>query len=1680
MSNTVKKSLWLLVVFAIALTLSLGLSATVFAADEEPTIGFKLTGDQVAPGLQADNPIYFVLADKEANTATMQLTKDGEPVKDGVVWAIGSTNQANATIDPASGIVTMPKWTGTSKAYIQIKATYKEKNYEYWIYAQNHDNFKVTLTSLWTANEDGSYTITLGKNGKPENAGVWDTSAYIGFGDFNDYRLASFSVADPTIIDAQQTGSVIGTELLKPGKTTLSVNVKGHPEYSAEITLEVKGVKLFDAQGNSNITTVFQGEKTTLHAVSDSEAPTYKWESDNKTVATVKDGVVTARKTGYATITATDTTGGKAGEIRVYVYENDKKPYMDNLTLTSGSNRKAGENGTWLNEKDTDADSTSRAFSRTRWDYGIYTAYSNSFAFRTTPTFNEEKYKLDYYVNGEKKDTIASGKELSVTVPCGETDVAFRLYAKSDKNLYTEYHVHIWQDYSTSGTFTALKVAPTDRIVSSTATFTLENSLRAGTYYTEGIAYNVNASGLVTTNPVGSSYTPWNRPTRVMNAYLFEDVSDFSMTTYGNTKHIAYSIGTPWTKAANENTLPEGWQLYDQENMPSFTFKADEGQEYMTIYLHSVCDSDFENEGWTADPSVDTASASNVSDRELHVYKLPFKADDLNFTDLTLSQGSFMTPAFTAGTTNATAVIDKDCESVDINIKITDNAKLYKTVNINDANLLTPNENGLYTFNVKTPNDSNSQGFSATLSVPKNDSFSYTLKKNCSVKLSKRGDMQGLPDKVVDYIAPGSQYTNGRQTAFTGGKMYALYPERTLLGSSDWQDVTSLGAFGGYITWYYEDAITDDPNHAYGVDFQVFGNSYASGDGGYGAGETGQVWVSEDGKNWYALAGSEHFEDSTVWDYQMTYKNTNSTTGYDWSDNKGNSGTLFNDAVGAEYPDPEKYPLFNFGENKDEVTLGGIYMPSYVHRAMFGYVDALASSSGYSGGGSGSGSDLENEMENPYASTGKASCFDLAWAVDKDGNPVTFKNGIHYVKVQTAVYTPSTGIMGELSTEVSTCLKSKSRTEDLGKTNALDTIVISNGEDSTNAVTMKASDFTKVSDTVYHADINVGALRNLYFTVNAEDEHIYVNNQSLKSGEATKTSYTVTADQGRVVRVIVQSGTAEPISYFINITGTSIVSENIAAVENAIKAIGTVGQNSGEAIRAARAAYNALSAEEQASVSNYKVLVAAEKTYEELTNAALGTSDELISVTMSVEKFTLGQGYILEPTLVTIPKDTTAAQLAIALLGNDNIKFDGTGTSGFYLSSIADKAEAVKIPDAIKNLAGLNLSNERTSEDWLGEFDYAAQAGWMYSVAGEFPQVQASDKTMNEGEALRWQFTVAGLGADIGDTNSGKTLIANEKDALTTLVAKVNALENSEGFINDNAEAYEEAMTVLKNWSADKAAVDAAYTKLEAALNGAIEAKTYGNIVPKNLVEDKAIAKAIKLIEAIPADITEEAKDAIDAARAAYDSLSANLQKYVTNYDKLTAAEETYNKLTMKLPFTDVAEKDWFYGAVKYAYTNNLFKGVSETTFEPNGAMTRGMLAVVLYRIEGEPKVDGSVAFTDVLADQYYYHAVLWANQNGIVNGTSDTTFAPNDKITREQLATMMMRYAKFKGEDVDKVADLGIYKDNAQINDWGREGLRWANATGLITGRTADTIAPQGNATRAEVATVLMRFLEK
>lgn len=180
-----------------------------------------------------------------------------------------------------------------------------------------------------------------------------------------------------------------------------------------------------------------------------------------------------------------------------------------------------------------------------------------------------------------------------------------------------------------------------------------------------------------------------------------------------------------------------------------------------------------------------------------------------------------------------------------------------------------------------------------------------------------------------------------------------------------------------------------------------------------------------------------------------------------------------------------------------------------------------------------------------------------------------------------------------------------------------------------------------------------------------------------------------------------------------------------------------------------------------------------------------------------------------------------------------------------------------------------------------------------------------------------------------------------------------------------------------------------------------------------------------------------------------------------------------------KADFADVAADAWYADAVQYVFENGMMGGTSETTFSPNLTTTRGMIVTILYRLENEPAVTGTTAFTDVAADQYYADAVAWAAQNGIIAGIDATTFAPNKAITREQMAAILYRYAQFKGYDVSAKTDLSVYTDAAQIGTYAVDAMAWANGAELITGTSTTTLTPAGQATRAQVATILMRFCE-
>lgn len=393
-----------------------------------------------------------------------------------------------------------------------------------------------------------------------------------------------------------------------------------------------------------------------------------------------------------------------------------------------------------------------------------------------------------------------------------------------------------------------------------------------------------------------------------------------------------------------------------------------------------------------------------------------------------------------------------------------------------------------------------------------------------------------LPDKVVDYLCIGSQYTNVDDMFGD----YGLRAARSLVGSNittgnGYSGPVSLGNLGGYITYYYKEAITDNPANPYGIDFITFGNS-VNGTGNFG--EPGQVWVSEDCVEWYALAGGMHYDDTTLWDYSITYTKADDGT------------TIVSDSLGKttsvaySYPDFARYPLHRFSDtDATSITLSGINVGIQAGTNEYGNTLPKYEGFGYTDRGS-IGTVLESESSNgwdeetlfenlarnvarnPYLSeylNEQAETYsvppdgmDLAWAVDADGQPVRFPNGIHYIKIVTAsnIYNDA---IGEKSTEVNMVRVARANDDDpVGKTDAPSDILIDGQhlalEEGKNVYSVAVHDLF---------DVKVTA---------PEGANIYINNNC-----AATASYDA-IPMHKIIRVIVQEGEKEPWIAYINLS----------------------------------------------------------------------------------------------------------------------------------------------------------------------------------------------------------------------------------------------------------------------------------------------------------------------------------------------------------------------------------------------------------------------------------------------------------------------------------------------------------------------------------------------------------------
>lgn len=205
-----------------------------------------------------------------------------------------------------------------------------------------------------------------------------------------------------------------------------------------------------------------------------------------------------------------------------------------------------------------------------------------------------------------------------------------------------------------------------------------------------------------------------------------------------------------------------------------------------------------------------------------------------------------------------------------------------------------------------------------------------------------------------------------------------------------------------------------------------------------------------------------------------------------------------------------------------------------------------------------------------------------------------------------------------------------------------------------------------------------------------------------------------------------------------------------------------------------------------------------------------------------------------------------------------------------------------------------------------------------------------------------------------------------------------------------------------------------------------------------------------------------------------------------TLYANAQATDPVDVSSNMEWQFSDVAYKpgNWKYEAVKYVSENGIMNGVGDgTRFDPDAPLTRSMFATMLYRMAGEPSVAYMGKYPDVPAGKWYSNAVIWASKQGIVNGYADGRFGTNDSITREQIAKMLNEYGKMQGYDVSQSADFTNFADAGAVSKWANGYMQWAVGSGMISGKEINGkkyLDPKGNATRAESATMLMRFLEK
>ena len=641
---------------------------------------------------------------------------------------------------------------------------------------------------------------------------------------------------------------------------------------------------------------------------------------------------------------------------------------------------------------------------------------------------------------------------------------------------------------------------------------------------------------------------------------------------------------------------------------------------------------------------------------------------------------------------------------------------------------------------------------------------------------------------------------------------------------------------------------------------------------------------------------------------------------------------------------------------------------------------------------------------------------------------------------------------------------------------------------------------------------------------------------TLESGDAidaARTAYDKLPEAKKVLVDNYEKLTAAEEAY------TALVDAAAAkAVDDLIDAIGEVTLESGDAIKAARAAYDALTDTQKELVKNYEKLLAAEELYEELTASAAAIAQKAAEEAKQAQEEAEAAQKAAEEAAEAAKAAQEAAEAAAAKAGENNAAAEEARKAAETAQAAAEAAQA-KAEEAQKKAEEAKTGAEaarkaaeennaaaaaeaakavsealKAAEEAGRSAQSATQAAQSAAQAAESMRKAQEAQTAAEAaqaaaEAAQAKAEEAQKKAEEAAASSAEDKAAAEKAAEEAKAAK-KAAEDAKAAAEDAKAAAELALEAAK-----KSEVEAAASAAEAAEYARQMAETYQKVVEIKAELINYLAEAQAAAEKAEAErkAAEEARKAAEEAALAASKYTATfeLAQLLHESETLTGhAREDYAKViedakaaieAAKTPeevdeilaaarealktagcpstnFTDVEENGWYHTGVDFMVKNGFMNGVADDAFDVDGNLTRAQLVTILYRIAGEPESTATNPFADVADGQWYTNAVIWAAENGIVKGVNTTTFAPNDQITREQIATILFRYAK--AEKVE--GKLAGFPDAEKVSDYAADAMAWAVEQGLINGISESDgktyLAPQETATRAQIAVILMRYL--